>query len=113
MDSEVTLSSTKSANGTNFVTHPGLKVPITFQGEKLCRLVVVNKAGQAHYTEEGLPILQTPALRTVITIQDTQRLSKLRLPQEQVTQRGAAGSFAFLTPRNPIQAGAGSRVFAS
>jgi hypothetical protein len=102
MDSEVTLSSTESANSTDFVIHSGLIVPITSQGEKLSRLVVFNKAGQVHYTEEGLP-----------TIQDTQRLSKLMLPREQVTQRVVAGSFAFLTPLNPVQAGAGSQVFAS
>jgi len=71
---------------TNFVTRSLMAVPITFQGEKLGVLEVVNKAGAAHYTEEDLTILETLASQAAIAIQNTHLLNKVKKSQEQVAQ---------------------------
>ena len=69
---------------TNFVTRSLMAVPITFQGEKLGVLEVVNKAGAAHYTEEDLTILETLASQAAVAIQNTHLVNKVKKSQEQV-----------------------------
>ena len=44
------------------MTRSLMAVPITYQGEKLGVLEVVNKAGEANYTEEDLTILETSGI---------------------------------------------------
>ena len=68
----------------NFVTRSLMAVPITFQGEKLGVLEVVNKAGAAHYTEEDLTILETLASQAAVAIQNTHLVNKVKKSQEQV-----------------------------
>ncbi len=71
---------------TDFVTHSLMAVPITFQGEKLGVLEVVNKTGEAHYTEEDLTILETLASQAAIAIQNTHLVNKVKKSQDQMTQ---------------------------
>ena len=71
---------------SNFVTRSLLAVPITFQGEKLGILEVVNKTGEAHYTEEDLTILETLASQAAIAIQNARLLKKVNQSQEQSAQ---------------------------
>ena len=71
---------------TNFVTRSLMAVPITFQGEKLGVLEVVNKAGAAHYTGEDLTILETLASQAAVAIQNNHLVNKVKTSQEQVAQ---------------------------
>jgi signal transduction histidine kinase len=71
---------------TNFVTRSLMAVPITFQGEKLGVLEVVNKTGEADYTEEDLSILETLASQAAIAIQNARLVNKVNKSQEQVAQ---------------------------
>ena len=71
---------------TNFVTRSLMAVPITFQGEKLGVLEVVNKTGAAHYTEEDLTILETLASQAAIAIQNAHLVNKVKKSQDQMTQ---------------------------
>ena len=71
---------------TNFVTHNLMAVPITFQGEKLGVLEVVNKTSGAHYTEEDLTILETLAAQAAIAIQNKRLASKEKKSLEQMAQ---------------------------
>ena len=71
---------------SNFVTHSLMAVPIIFQGEKLGVLEVVNKAGEAHYTEEDLTILETLASQAAIAIQNSHLINKVKRSKEQVAQ---------------------------
>jgi signal transduction histidine kinase len=71
---------------TNFVTHSLMAVPITFQGEKLGVLEVVNKTGEAHYTEEDLTILETLASQAAIAIQNARLANAVKKSQDQVAQ---------------------------
>lgn len=68
----------------NFVTRSLLAVPITFQGEKLGVLEAVNKAGEAHYTEEDLTILETLAAQAAIAIQNAYLMNQVRKSQDQM-----------------------------
>ena len=63
---------------TDFVTHSLMAVPIIYQGEKLGVLEVVNKTGEAHYTEEDLTILETLASQAAIAIQNTRLMNKVQ-----------------------------------
>ena len=69
---------------SNFVTHSLMAVPIIFQGEKLGVLEVVNKAHQAHYTEDDLTILETLASQAAIVIQNTRLMNEVKKSQEQM-----------------------------
>ena len=71
---------------TNFVTRSLMAVPITFQNEKLGVLEVVNKPGEAHYTEEDLSILETLASQAAIAIQNAHLMEKVKKSQDQVGQ---------------------------
>jgi signal transduction histidine kinase len=70
----------------DFVTHSLMAVPITFEGEGLGVLEVVNKAGEAHYTEEDLTILETLASQAAIAIQNARLVNKVKKSQEQIDQ---------------------------
>jgi len=70
----------------DFITHSLMAVPITFQGEKLGVLEVVNKTGKAHYTEEDLTIVETLASQAAIAIQNTALLNEVRKSQEQMVR---------------------------
>jgi signal transduction histidine kinase len=71
---------------SNFATHSLMAVPIIFQGERLGVLEVVNKTGEAHYTEEDLTILETLASLSAIAIQNFRLANQARKSQEQVAQ---------------------------
>ena len=71
---------------TDFATHSLMAVPITFQGKKLGVLEVVNKTGEAHYTEEDLTILETLASLAAIAIQNTHLMLRVNKSQDQVAQ---------------------------
>jgi len=71
---------------TNFVTRSLAAVPITFQGEKLGVLEVVNKTGAANYTEEDLAILEVLASQAACAIQNSHLVNKVKKSQDQITQ---------------------------
>jgi signal transduction histidine kinase len=71
---------------TNFVTRSLMAVPITFQDQKLGVLEVVNKAGEANYTEEDLSILETLASLAASAIQNAHLLEKIKKSGDQVSQ---------------------------
>ncbi|HVM72422.1 MAG TPA: ATP-binding protein [Anaerolineales bacterium] len=70
----------------NFVTRSLMAVPIIFHGEHLGVLEVVNKAGEAHYTEEDLTILETLASQAAIAIQNARLVRKIDHSRDQVSQ---------------------------
>ena len=70
----------------DFKTRSLMAVPITFEGEKLGVLEVINKAGEAHYTEEDLTILETLASLAAISIQNAHLVDKVKKSQEQTLQ---------------------------
>ena len=70
----------------DFKTRSLMAVPITFEGEKLGVLEVINKAGEAHYTEEDLTILETLASLAAIAIQNAHLVDKVKKSQEQTLQ---------------------------
>ncbi|MGB8212735.1 MAG: GAF domain-containing sensor histidine kinase [Anaerolineales bacterium] len=70
----------------DFVTHSMMAVPIACQGEKLGVLEVVNKAGESHYTEEDLTILETLASQAAIAIQNTHLMDEVKKSQDQTVQ---------------------------
>jgi hypothetical protein len=72
-------------------------------------LAVVNKASEAHYTEERLTIPETLESRAAIAIQDIHPVNLVKQSQEQMAQRSMATNFTFNLPE-PGQAEAGSRV---
>ena len=63
-----------------------MAVPIACQGEKLGVLEVVNKAGESHYTEEDLTILETLASQAAIAIQNTHLMDQVKKSQDQTVQ---------------------------
>jgi signal transduction histidine kinase len=71
---------------TNFVTRSLAAVPITFQGEKLGVLEVVNKTNAANYTEEDLTILEVLASQAACAIQNSRLVNKVKKSQDQITQ---------------------------
>jgi signal transduction histidine kinase len=70
----------------DFITLSLMAVPITFQGEKLGVLEVVNKSSKAHYTEEDLTILETLASQAAIAIKNTSLLKEIKKSQEQMVR---------------------------
>jgi len=68
----------------DYITHSLMAVPITFQGEKLGVLEVVNKTNKAHYTEEDLTILETLASQAANAIQNTRLVNEVKKSQEQL-----------------------------
>lgn len=71
---------------TNFATRSLMAVPVIYQGEKLGVLEVVNKTGEAHYTEEDLTILETLASQAAIAIQNTRLMNKVQKSLDEVTR---------------------------
>jgi signal transduction histidine kinase len=71
---------------TDFATRSLMAVPITYQGEKLGVIEVVNKTGDAHYTEEDLTILETLASQAAIAIQNTRLGNRVQKSIDQMTQ---------------------------
>ena len=69
MDPETTLSSTEPTHSADFVTYSQLAVPITHQVKKLGVRTVVNKTGEANYTEESVAIPETLASQAAIAFQ--------------------------------------------
>jgi signal transduction histidine kinase len=70
----------------DFTTRSLMAVPINYQGETLGVLEVVNKAEQAHYTEEDLTILETIASQAALALQNFRLLEKVQRSQDQKTQ---------------------------
>jgi signal transduction histidine kinase len=70
----------------DFITLSLMAIPIIFQGEKLGVFEVVNKSGNAHYTEEDLTILETLAAHAAISIQNSRLLDEVKKSQEQMAR---------------------------
>jgi signal transduction histidine kinase len=70
----------------DFVTRSLMAVPIIYRGETLGVLEVVNKAGQPHYTEEDLTILETLASQAALAIQNARLMNKVQHSRDQMTQ---------------------------
>jgi signal transduction histidine kinase len=71
---------------TGFVTRSLMAVPVIYQGEKLGVLEVINKTGEAHYTEEDLTILETLASQAAIAIQNTRLMNKVQRSLDEAAQ---------------------------
>jgi len=71
---------------TGFVTRSLMAVPVIYQGEKLGVLEVINKTGEAHYTEEDLTILETLASQAAIAIQNTRLMNKMQKSLDEAAQ---------------------------
>ncbi len=71
---------------TGFVTRSLMAVPVIYQGEKLGVLEVINKTGEAHYTEEDLTILETLASQAAIAIQNTRLMNKVQKSLNEAAQ---------------------------
>jgi len=71
---------------SEFTTRSLVAVPITYQGQKLGVLEVINKTSQANYTEEDLTILETLASQAAIAIQNTHLMNKLQKTQDGISQ---------------------------
>lgn len=63
-----------------------LAVPIIYKGETLGVLEAVNKANQAHYTEDDLTILETLASQLAIAMQNNRLLNRIRQIQEEASR---------------------------
>jgi signal transduction histidine kinase len=61
-----------------FETRSLLAVPIVYKGETLGVLEASNKAGQRHYSEEDVSLLETLAALAAIAIQNTRQMSKVK-----------------------------------
>ncbi len=70
----------------DFITRSLMAVPITFQGEKLGVLEVVNKTDKAHYTEEDHTILETLASQAAIAIRIIRLSDEVKKSQEQMAR---------------------------
>ena len=71
---------------TGFITHSLMAVPITFNGDILGVLEVVNKFEQAHYTEEDLKILEILASQAAVAIQNNHLVGKMQHSLDQKNQ---------------------------
>jgi signal transduction histidine kinase len=69
-----------------FATRSLMAVPIIFQGKTLGVLEVVNKTGEANYTEEDQLILETLASQAAMAIQNLRLVDEVKQSQEQITQ---------------------------
>ncbi|MEZ0397092.1 MAG: ATP-binding protein [Anaerolineales bacterium] len=70
---------------TQYQTHSILAVPIIYKGETLGVLEAVNKANQAHYTEDDLTILETLASQLAVAMQNNRLLNRIRQVQEEAS----------------------------
>jgi len=69
-----------------FETRSLLAVPIVYKGEPLGVLEALNKARQAHYTEEDASLLETLAALAAIAIQNTRQMSKVQESFDEIGQ---------------------------
>lgn len=65
-----------------YQTRSILAVPILYKGETLGVLEAVNKANQAHYTEDDLTILETLASQLAVAMQNQRLVDRVRQAQE-------------------------------
>jgi len=70
----------------DFNTRSLMAVPIIYQDQKLGVLEVVNKTGEANYTEEDLTILETLASQAAIAIQNTRLMDRVQKSRDEVAQ---------------------------
>ena len=87
-----------------------------FKGDKAGALEVVNKASEAHYTEEDLTILETLASQAAIAIQDAHQMIFKRFCRDGsqgggIRAKSRGSNFTFILPISSGQADAASRVF--
>jgi len=61
-----------------FETRSLLAAPIVYKGETLGVLEAANKAGQEHYTEEDVSLLESLAALAAIAMQNTRQMSKVK-----------------------------------
>ena len=96
MNAETTLSSSERTLSASLDLEPFLNLLIATTSELTgCETglilelekdgEVVNKTGEAHYTEEDLTILETLASQAAIAIQNTQLEKKVKKSQDQVS----------------------------
>jgi signal transduction histidine kinase len=71
---------------TGFTTRSLMAVPIIFGGEKFGVLEVINKQGEAHYTEDDLTILEMLSSFAAIAIQNSRLTDQINKSQEQNLQ---------------------------
>ncbi len=71
---------------TQYQTHSILAVPIIYKGQTLGVLEAVNKANQAHYTEDDLTILETLASQLAVALENNRLLQRIRQVQEEASQ---------------------------
>jgi K+-sensing histidine kinase KdpD len=69
-----------------FITRSLMAVPISYKGDVLGVLEVVNKSEQAHYTEEDLRILEIFGSQAAIAIQNNHLESKVKRAADQKEQ---------------------------
>jgi signal transduction histidine kinase len=69
-----------------FTTRSMMAVPIIYHEQKFGVLEVVNKSGQANYTEQDQLILETLASQAAMAIQNLHLGNKIKLSQDQITQ---------------------------
>ena len=67
---------------SKFVTRSMMAVPITYQGQRLGVLEIVNKMGDAHYTEEDRNLLETLACQAAVAIQNTHLMNRIQQAEE-------------------------------
>ncbi len=72
--------------GSGLTTRSLIAVPIIFHGETLGVLEVINKAEEAHYTEEDLKNIETLASQAAIAIQNSRLKNKVQHSLDQRTQ---------------------------
>jgi len=69
-----------------FETRSLLAVPVVYRGETLGVLEALNKARQAHYTEEDVSLLETLAALAAIAIQNARQMSKVQESSNEMDQ---------------------------
>jgi signal transduction histidine kinase len=68
-----------------YQTRSILAIPIIYKGETLGVLEAVNKANQAHYTEDDLTILETLASQVAVAMQNNRLVNRVRQVQEEAS----------------------------
>jgi signal transduction histidine kinase len=71
---------------SEFTTRSLMAVPITYQGQKLGVLELINKISEVNYTEEDLAISETLAAQAAMAIQNTRLMNKVQKTQEGMAQ---------------------------
>jgi signal transduction histidine kinase len=69
-----------------FVTHSILAVPISYQGQKLGVMEVINKIGGDHYTEEDKSVLENLACQAAVAIQNTHLMNRVQQTEEAMAE---------------------------